>query len=162
MPAPIVDGGARSRQSLRWSAIRFARSGDGAHPADAGTFVLGAAAVLAPSMAGSESDVLARAGSSSRRPASGSWSSPAAPGPAGCRTGDGCLASGPLEPLALLTFDEELRPEAQATIDGLRARGIDVKIVSGDDPSTVAAIGRQLGIGGRHAGHLGPRPCRPR
>jgi cation-transporting P-type ATPase E len=47
-----------------------------------------------------------------------------------------------------LTFLEEIRPEAQATVDGLRARGIDVKIVSGDDPATVAAIGRRLGIEG--------------
>ena len=51
-----------------------------------------------------------------------------------------------LEPLVLLTFDEELRPEAQATVDGLRERGIDVKIVSGDDPTTVQAIGRRLGF----------------
>ena len=41
---------------------------------------------------------------------------------------------------ALLTFEEEIRPEAEATIGGLRARGIDVKIVSGDDPITVQAI----------------------
>ena len=61
--------------------------------------------------------------------------------------GDDAALPGPLEPLALLTFLEELRPEAQATVDGLRARGIDVKIVSGDDPNTVAAIGRRLGIG---------------
>jgi cation-transporting ATPase E len=52
-----------------------------------------------------------------------------------------------LEPLALLTFDEELRPEAEATIRGLRERGIDVKIVSGDDPATVQAIGRRVGLG---------------
>jgi cation-transporting P-type ATPase E len=60
--------------------------------------------------------------------------------------GDDPVIPGPLEPLALLTFNEELRPEARATIDGLRDRGIDVKIVSGDDPNTVGAIGRRLGL----------------
>ena len=46
-----------------------------------------------------------------------------------------------------MTFSEELRPEAQATVNGLRDRGIDVKIVSGDDPNTVQALGRRLGLG---------------
>ena len=131
--------------ALRWSAIRF-EAGDGAHQTDGGTFVLGAAAVLAPSMNGAGDDVLARAAelaSAGHRVlvvARGSDSQPLV-------DGDDATLPGPLEPLALLTFVEELRPEAQATVDGLRARGIDVKIVSGDDPNTVGAIGRRLGIG---------------
>ena len=65
---------------------------------------------------------------------------------AALQEGDEAAIPGPLDPIALLSFTEELRPEAQATIDGLRARGIDVKIVSGDDPNTVEAIGRTLGL----------------
>ena len=76
----------------------------------------------------------------------GSWSWPAAHLEAPFGEGEAPSIPGPLEPLALLTFTEELRPEAQATIDGLRERGIDVKIVSGDDPNTVEAIGRRLGL----------------
>ncbi len=140
-----VAGEVPFSSALRWSAIRF-EDRDAAHPADGGTFVLGAAAVLAPSMNGTGHGVLARAGelaSAGQRVlvvARGSNSQPLA-------EGDDAALPGPLEPLALLTFLEELRPEAQATVDGLRARGIDVKIVSGDDPNTVAAIGRRLGIG---------------
>ena len=108
--------------------------------------MLGAAAVLAPSMDGAGDGVMARAAelaSAGHRVlvvARGSDSQPLA-------DGDDATLPGPLEPLALLTFVEELRPEAQATVDGFRARGIDVKIVSGDDPNTVGAIGRRLGIG---------------
>jgi cation-transporting ATPase E len=68
--------------------------------------------------------------------------------PAASLGGDDPAIPGPLEAIALVTFTEELRPEAQATIDGLRERGIDVKIVSGDDPHTVEAIGRRLGLAG--------------
>ena len=128
--------------ALRWSAIRFRADGDG-HPADGATFVLGAPAVLAPSVTTDphvlleSAATLARSGQRVLLLAAGSeapfGAEPAIPGP--------------LEPLALVTFDEEIRAEAQATVDGLRERGIDVKIVSGDDPITVAAIGRRLGIG---------------
>jgi cation-transporting P-type ATPase E len=131
--------------ALRWSAIRF-DTGDSAHPADGGTFVLGAPAVLAPSMSAAGDKVLARAvelASAGHRVLVVSRGSNSLP----LVDGDDATLPGPLEPMALLTFDEELRPEAQATVDGLRARGIDVKIVSGDDPATVAAIGRRLGIG---------------
>jgi cation-transporting ATPase E len=130
--------------ALRWSAIRF-HAADGAHPADAGTFVLGAPAVLAPSMNGTGDVVVTRAvelASEGYRVlviARGASASP-------FENGDEAAIPGPLVPLALLTFTEELRPEAQATIDGLRDRGIDVKIVSGDDPNTVEAIGRRLGL----------------
>jgi cation-transporting ATPase E len=129
---------------LRWSSVRFAPD-DGGHPADGGTFVLGAPAVLAPAMNGAGPAVLARAselasvGHRVLVMARGSGTEPLG-------KGDDARLPGLLEPLALLTFIEELRPEAQATIDGLRARGIEVKIVSGDDPTTVAAIGRRLGL----------------
>ena len=130
--------------SLRWSAIRFA-PGDGAHAAHDGTYVLGAPAVLARSMNGTGEAVLSRAialASVGHRVLVFARGSSAA----SLGGGDAPSIPGPLEPLALLTFNEELRPEAQATIDGLRERGIDVKIVSGDDPNTVEAIGRRLGL----------------
>ena len=130
--------------SLRWSAIRF-QAGDFDHPADDGTYVLGAPAVLAPSMNGRGHAVISRA---AELASAGRRVLVVARGSSHAQLGDGEARSipGPLEPLALLTFSEELRPEAQATIDGLRERGIDVKIVSGDDPNTVEAIGRRLGL----------------
>ena len=140
---PVLDEVAFS-SALRWSAIRFA-SDTGSHPAEGGTFVLGAPAVLAPSLAEGSDEVMLRART---RAATGDRVLLFARG-----SGDAVLdpsgsagVPGPLEALALLTFTEELRPDAEATIDGLRASGIDVKIVSGDDPDTVAAVGRRLGL----------------
>ncbi|MBW4514750.1 MAG: HAD-IC family P-type ATPase [Timaviella obliquedivisa GSE-PSE-MK23-08B] len=52
-----------------------------------------------------------------------------------------------LRPLALLSFDDQLRPEAYATLQGFFAAGIEVKIISGDNPQTVAALAKQAGLG---------------
>jgi cation-transporting P-type ATPase E len=157
-PAPpliVVDEVAFS-SALRWSAIRFgpgagldgadaAAGGDAAHPAQGGTFVLGAPAVLAPWLNGRGDTILGEAvelASAGHRVLLFARGADAA----SLGAADAPVVPGPLEPLALLTFSEELRPEARATIDGLRSRGIDVKIVSGDDPNTVEAIGRRLGL----------------
>jgi cation-transporting ATPase E len=142
-PLEVADEVAFS-SALRWSAIRF-HDGDGSHPANGGTYVLGAPAVLAPSMNRSGDAIATRAielASAGHRVLAFARGSSTAP----FGHGEDPAIPGPLKPLALLTFDEELRSEAQATIDGLRDRGIDVKIVSGDDPHTVQAIGRRLGL----------------
>jgi cation-transporting P-type ATPase E len=140
--------------SLRWSAIRFMddrgslASDDESRELDGlpTTFVLGAAAVLAPAMASGGPSVVARAtelASTGRRVLVLASTA----GDEVLFDGDHAKLPNALEPLALLTFEEELRPEAEATILGLRERGIDVKIVSGDDPATVEAIGRRVGLG---------------
>ncbi|MGC5223873.1 HAD-IC family P-type ATPase [Micromonospora sp. DT81.3] len=51
-----------------------------------------------------------------------------------------------LEPVALLTLSEQLRPDAAQTLGYFADQGVDVKIISGDDPHTVAAIARELGL----------------
>jgi cation-transporting ATPase E len=131
--------------SLRWSAIRFA-AGDVDHPAASATYVLGAPAVLASSVSDGADDLRARAVAFAATGQRVLLLARAEPDATLSADGAATLPDR-LDPLALLTFDEELRPEAQATIDGLRERGIDVKIVSGDDPVTVQAIGRRLGLG---------------
>lgn len=129
----------------RWSAVRFLPTNGDAVDVS-GTFVLGAPAVLAGAMAHEGPSVLERAQDLA---ASGRRVLALARAPSAVSLGVDGEPRLPdrLEPLALLTFEEELRPEAQATIDGLRERGIDVKIVSGDDPTTVQALGRRLGLG---------------
>ena len=52
-----------------------------------------------------------------------------------------------LEPLALISFTDELRPEAGATLQEFARAGVDVKVISGDSPDTVAALARQAGLG---------------
>lgn len=48
--------------------------------------------------------------------------------------------------VAALGFGDPVREEARATIEGLRARGFSVGILSGDHPDVVQAVGRQLGL----------------
>jgi cation-transporting ATPase E len=52
-----------------------------------------------------------------------------------------------LVPLGVLSFSDELRHEAQATLQGFTEAGIQLKIISGDNPHTVAALARQAGLG---------------
>lgn len=59
--------------------------------------------------------------------------------------GEPQLPSG-LIPLSLLSFSDELRPEAQETLRHFAELGIRLKIISGDNPHTVAALYRQVGF----------------
>jgi cation-transporting ATPase E len=52
-----------------------------------------------------------------------------------------------LKPLGLLQFSDQLRPEAKQTLDGFAEAGIEVKIISGDNPKTVAVLAKQAGLG---------------
>ncbi|MGA7672808.1 MAG: HAD-IC family P-type ATPase, partial [Nitrolancea sp.] len=65
----------------------------------------------------------------------------------GSGSGNPALPNG-LELLGAINFRDELRAEAQATIQGFTALGIKMKIISGDNPETVAALARQAGIDG--------------
>ncbi len=119
--------------SLRWSAVR---TGDA-------VLVLGAPDTLAPRLAGPPPGaavreltarglrvlVLARA---------------AADAPLRDATGRAALPA--LEPLAVVALADELRPGVVDTLARLTADGIAVKVVSGDDPATVAALARQAGL----------------
>jgi len=51
-----------------------------------------------------------------------------------------------LEPIGLMVFSDELRPEAGETIRQFGEAGIALKVISGDNPETVAALARQAGI----------------
>ena len=51
-----------------------------------------------------------------------------------------------LRPVALLTFREQPRSDARQTLEFFRAEGVQLKIISGDDPRTVAAIARRVGL----------------
>jgi cation-transporting ATPase E len=119
--------------SLRWSGL----------VTDEATWVLGAPDALGPHLTapvppelvadrtarGLRVLVLARAGSSTR-----------------LRDAGGHPALPPLEPVAVVAFADELRPEAAATIARFRADGVALKVLSGDDPRTVAALATQAGL----------------
>lgn len=51
-----------------------------------------------------------------------------------------------LQPVALLTFRERIRSDAAETLTYFDGQGVAVRVISGDNPQTVAAIARQVGL----------------
>ena len=48
--------------------------------------------------------------------------------------------------LGIVVIGEKLRPETRSTVEFFRAQGVELKVISGDSPATVAAIAREAGI----------------
>src|SRR5215207_7305426 len=120
--------------ALRWSALRT----------DDDVWVLGAPDVLAPRLpAGSAAAVvedwttqglrvllLARA------------TDPAA----ALRASNGRPRLPALEPVAAVALADELRPQVTDTVARMDREGVDLKVLSGDDPRTVAALATRAGL----------------
>jgi magnesium-transporting ATPase (P-type) len=51
-----------------------------------------------------------------------------------------------LETLGLVVLAEQLRPDARETVEFFLSQGVDLKVISGDRPETVAAIAADAGI----------------
>jgi cation-transporting ATPase E len=69
------------------------------------------------------------------------------PEPFGERDGLPALPPG-VKPIAWLGFTDELRPNVDKALNGFRDAGISLKVISGDNPETVAALARQAGLSG--------------
>ncbi|MEI8082048.1 MAG: HAD-IC family P-type ATPase, partial [Actinomycetes bacterium] len=121
----------------KWSGARFASRG---------SWVLGAPEVL---LAGDDSAAAATALAKADELAGGGArvlllaESVAAPGAPGPSTESG---TGPLSPVALVTIDQMLRPDAAETVSYFLEQGVIIKVISGDNPVTVGAIAAQAGI----------------
>jgi cation-transporting P-type ATPase E len=59
-------------------------------------------------------------------------------------SGDG--PPGRLQPMGVIVLAEELRPQARDTVEFFHSEGVELKVLSGDSPHTVAAIARDAGI----------------
>jgi cation-transporting ATPase E len=69
--------------------------------------------------------------------------------PAPFREANGLPALPPgVKPVAWLGFTDELRPNVDKALNGFRDAGITLKVISGDNPETVAALARQAGLSG--------------
>jgi P-type E1-E2 ATPase len=51
-----------------------------------------------------------------------------------------------LRPIGIVVIGERLRPRARETVEYLLAQGIELRVLSGDRPETVAAIAREAGV----------------
>jgi cation-transporting ATPase E len=54
----------------------------------------------------------------------------------------------PLEPVALVLLEEKIRPDAKDTLAYFAEQGVTLKVISGDNPRTVAAVARRVGLPG--------------
>ena len=120
--------------SLRWSGL----------VTDHGTWVLGAPEALAPHLTAPlpADAVSARTALGLRVLVLGRAVDPSA----GLREGTGRPALPTLEPVAVVALADELRPEVAETITRFGADGVALKVLSGDDPRTVAALATQAGL----------------
>ena len=50
------------------------------------------------------------------------------------------------QPIALVTFRERIRNDAAQTVRFFREQGVSIRIISGDNPQTVAAVARDAGV----------------
>ena len=51
-----------------------------------------------------------------------------------------------MEPLAIIVIEDHIRDDAVDTIKWFKNNGVDIKIISGDNPYTVANIARRVGV----------------
>ncbi|GAA0905767.1 HAD-IC family P-type ATPase [Virgisporangium aurantiacum] len=120
--------------SLRWSGM----------VTDAGTWVLGAPDALAPRLR--EPIAQAAVNERTRHGLRVLLLARAAGGDARLRDGAGTPALPAIEAVALVALADELRPDVPQTIERLCASGVTLKVLSGDDPGTVAAIATRAGL----------------
>ncbi|MGI9646074.1 MAG: HAD-IC family P-type ATPase [Ilumatobacteraceae bacterium] len=62
--------------------------------------------------------------------------------------GDEAVLPSGLRPVGYVVLAEELRSDAAEIMEYFRRQGVAVKIISGDNPDTVSAVGQRLGVRG--------------
>ncbi len=148
--APL--GEVNFNSARKYSAVSFGSPGvEGSQhggtvsgPPAPGDWVLGAPEVI---LSAESTEALAAADAASRRGLRAlvlaHRDTPAgASGP----TLDGDLDLAGLRAVALLVFREKVRPDAAETLQYFREQGVELKIISGDNPRTVAAVARDVGF----------------
>lgn len=136
---PIMDEVPFS-SALKWSALSV--NGDGRR----GVYALGALEMLRPYLTLDESAIAHQ---------SSEWTDLGLrvlifahhPEPVSLHDATGkIILPASMTPLGLIAFSDELRPNVQETLKGFVAAGIQLKVISGDNPNTVASLARQAGL----------------
>ncbi|HTR69391.1 MAG TPA: HAD-IC family P-type ATPase [Mycobacteriales bacterium] len=69
--------------------------------------------------------------------------------------GDNAAQLGAVEPVALVVFREQVRDDAPDTLRFFAEQGVTIKVISGDNPRTVAAVAARAGVPGtEHPGEV--------
>ncbi|MDD4056775.1 MAG: HAD-IC family P-type ATPase, partial [Bacilli bacterium] len=53
-----------------------------------------------------------------------------------------------VRPIAIIVIQDHIRDDAETTIDFFKNNGVDIKVISGDNPETVSQIAQRVGIEG--------------
>jgi cation-transporting ATPase E len=131
----------------KWSAVSLPGEGSADAPAG-GTYALGAPTFLRRFLAlrdheweGIEASVAEHA-SQGLRVLLAAWS----PETSLADEGDASVLPAGCRPYAIVVLRDVLRPDAATTLQRFRAMGVDVRVISGDDPDTVASLAQQAGL----------------
>jgi cation-transporting ATPase E len=120
----------------RRAAFSSARKWSGAELADGSAWLLGAPEVLLAGQSERLERVQRRAASGRRVVVLGRVES----------LPDPDQALGPVQAVAWVELAEAVRPDAAETLAYFASQGVAVKVISGDNPVTVAAVARQVGL----------------
>lgn len=142
-PAPIVGEAVPFDSARKWSALTTTNS-VGTGDEEDSVWVFGATEFVLPHpTTAAEKETLGRAGELAEQ---------------GLRTlllahtsnplpdGEHPALPGGLVPVVLVTFQEQVREDAAQTLGYFAQQGVGVRVISGDDPRTVAAVARDVGL----------------
>lgn len=51
-----------------------------------------------------------------------------------------------IEPMALILINDKIRKDAKQTLEYFKQQGVDIKLISGDNPITVAGVAKKVGL----------------
>lgn len=150
-PACPTCGDVPFSSARKWSAVAFAPQGDAQMVADSlrGVYAIGAPEFLHPYLAqdtdwdGIQAQVKPLTDQGLRvlmvAYAAGTMTLE--------DNGDASVLPEGMVALGFISLTDELRAEAKETLSEFSALGVKLKIISGDNPETVAALARQAGLG---------------
>jgi cation-transporting ATPase E len=58
-----------------------------------------------------------------------------------------------LEPVGVILLEDEIRPDAREILEYFTEQGVTLKVISGDNPVTVAAVAQRAGVTGADSGY---------
>ena len=130
----------------KYSALSFDDPGDAQHPAAKGIFVMGALEMLQGQLQIDDD----------ARQVVDSWSEEGLrvlifaynPDETSLYDSEGEAALPALTLLGVVCFSDELRPHLDETLSAFTDNDVKLKVISGDNPQTVAALARQAGLPG--------------
>ncbi len=67
--------------------------------------------------------------------------------PVDTEPGDGAIAPGHVDPVALVLLEQRVRPDARDTLEFFERQNVAVKVISGDNARSVGAVAESLGLG---------------